>query len=76
MFLLTEEGLFEVSMPQPKSPPACRMCSSMSNPKDGLKVKGSLVGFFWLDVCLLGIVTRKVKLGEVQIAEFLAVDII
>lgn len=74
---MTEDGLFGVSMCQPKSPPACRVCSLMSNSKDDLKVKGGVLwGFFWLCVCLLGIVTTKVKLGEVQIAEFLAIDII
>lgn len=73
---MTEDGLLGLSMCQPKSPPACRVCSSMLNSKDGLKVKGAFVGFFWLHVCLLGIVTRKVKLGKVQIVELLEVDII
>lgn len=74
---MTEDGLFGASMCQPKSPPAFRVCSSMTNSKEGLKVRGDFVAVcFWLHVCILVIVTRKVKLREVEIAEFLTDDIV
>lgn len=72
---MIEDGPFRASMCQPKSTPAFRVCSSMSSSKDGLKVRGDFVAvWFWLHVCILVIVNRKVKLREVQIAEFLTAD--
>lgn len=72
---MTEDGLFGVSMCQPKSPPACRVFFNVKF-KGWFEGQRRFCGFFWLHVCLIGIATRKVKLGEVQIAAFLAVDII
>ena len=73
VFLRTKDGLFGVSVCQPKSLPAGRVCSSMSNSKDGLKVKMGFVGFFGYLFTSLSIVTKKVKVGKVQITEVLAV---
>lgn len=74
---MTEDGLFGASMCQPNSPPAFRVCSSMTNSKDGLKVRGDFVAVcLWLHVCILVILTRKVKLREAQLAEFLTDDIV